>query len=373
MSRPHLCHVFPAFATGGPEVRTSLLIDASEKKFKHTIISLSGVVSGRERIQRATDVEFISPRRTGSQFANALALCRVLKTMRPDLVLTYGWGGTDAVAVARLAGFHRVIHAEDGFLPDEAQCQKRKRVWVRRFVFRLPARFVVPSRTLVRIANDSWSLSGSRVRYLPNGVDTNHFTPPTHQAIAAARQRLGFRPEETVVGTVGHLRAEKNQQRLLRAFASVAATRPARLLILGDGPLRETLVEQARALGIADSVTFTGVVSDPAQYYPAMDGLAMSSDTEQMPIAVLEAMSMGLPVVSTDVGDVKEMLSAENRDWVTPLGADDAFARSLAAQYDDAGERRRRGMANREKCLREFDLQKMIDEYVDLYREVLEI
>ena len=373
MSRPHLCHVFPAFATGGPEVRTSLLIDATGDAFRHTIISLSGVLSGRDRIDRAGDVQFLAPARTSSQWSNALALRRLLKEIQPDLVLTYGWGGTDAVAVARSAGFRRLIHAEDGFLPDESHGQKLKRVWLRRLVFRLPSRFVVPSHTLVRIARETWSLAPRSIRYLPNGVDVRRFAPRDEEGVRAARQRLRCLEGETVIGSVGHLRAEKNHGRLLTAFARLAAGRRARLVILGEGPLREGLERQAKELGIADRVVFTGVVSDPSEYYPAMDGLAMSSDTEQMPIAVLEAMSTGLAVVSTDVGDIKAMVSDENRDWVTPLGDEQAFAGALAALCDRPDERKRRGAVNRERCLREFDLAKMIAAYVSLYHEVLAI
>src|SRR4029434_11233599 len=93
----------------------------------------------------------------GGQLSNAMSLRRLFKQLHPNLVLTYGWGGTDAAAVARLSGFRRVIHTEDGFLPDESHRQKFKRVLVRRLVLRMPARVVVPSRTLWQIATTtSW-------------------------------------------------------------------------------------------------------------------------------------------------------------------------------------------------------------------------
>ena len=108
-------------------------------------------------------------------------------------------------------------------------------------------------------------------------------------------------------------------------------------------------------------------------FYPAMAGLAMSSDTEQMPIAVLEAMSTELPVVSTDVGDVKEMVSEPNRRWVTPLGDDEAYTAVLAQLCENRGDRVRLGQANREKCLRDYDLRNMIQAYLKLYSEALQV
>jgi glycosyltransferase involved in cell wall biosynthesis len=298
-------------------------------------------------------------------------LRRLFKQLHPNLVLTYGWGGTDAAAVARLSGFRRVIHTEDGFLPDESVQQKFKRVLVRRMVFRMPARVVVPSRTLLRIATETWWLPPRRVCFVPNGIDTERFTPPPPEAIQVARRRLGCLPDELVIGTVGHLRAEKNQLRLLNAFAALAARRPARLLMLGDGPLRFTLVQRAHDLRIAERVVFTGVVNDTAAHYPAMDVLAMSSDTEQMPLAVLEGMGMGLPVVSTDVGDVKEMVSTGNRRWVTPLGDDQAYLQALLNLGDDRQERVQLGQANRDKCVRDYSFGDMVQSYLALYSEVL--
>src|SRR4051794_7947610 len=138
--RPHLCHIFPAFATGGPEVRTATLIDATGDAFRHTVASLSGELGGRDRVGRRDGVAFVAAPRPGGRAASPWALARLLRGLRPDLVLTYGWGGTDGVLAARLCGLRRVIHAEDGFLPDEAGGQKPARLLARRVVLQAPAR-----------------------------------------------------------------------------------------------------------------------------------------------------------------------------------------------------------------------------------------
>jgi glycosyltransferase involved in cell wall biosynthesis len=363
--------VFPAFATGGPEIRTSALIDSSIDTYQHTVVSLHGDLSGRNRIVRADEVKFIDASLQAGLLGGAIKLRRLFQHLRPHLLLTYGWGGTDAAAIACLSGFRRVIHAEDGFLPEESAKQKYKRLLMRRMVFRMPLRVVVPSQTLWRIATKTWWLPPARLRFVPNGIDTERFSPPAPEEIEAARHRLGCLPGEFAVGTVGHLRAEKNQRRLLKAFAVVSASRPARLVILGDGPLRESLQCQAQELGISDRVVFTGIVSDTAAYYPAMDVLAMSSDTEQMPLAVLEAMAMGLPVVSTDVGDVKDMVSDVNRRWVAPLGDDKEYIQTLLNASNDPQARVELGIANRAKCLRDYRFGDMVKSYLNLFREVL--
>ena len=110
-----------------------------------------------------------------------------------------------------------------------------------------------------------------------------------------ARRSLGLPQGDLIIGTVGHLRAEKNQERLAASLRQAELTRPARLLLVGGGPFREHLGRLARELGVADRVHFPGIIQQPVDWYRAMNVFALSSDTEQMPIALLEAMAVGLP------------------------------------------------------------------------------
>ena len=366
--KPHICHVSPSFGTGGPEVRTALLIDASVDEFRHTVISLNGELSGRDRVASRDAVRFLAAPRAG----DIRGLGRTLGDLRPDLLLTYGWGGTDALLAARLCGLRRVLHAEDGFLPDESVRQRLPRLLARRVLLRLSRQVVCPSQTLVRIAKKSWWLPDHRIRYIPNGVDLRRFAPPTSAQAATARRRLGCTESEIVIGTVGRLGAEKNHERLIRAFAAVSTGRPTKLLIVGDGPLRNDLGRLVRELGIESRTLFAGRVVDPFDLYHAMDVFALSSDTEQMPIVLLEAMAVGLPIVSTDVGDVGSMLSPANLPFVVPAGRDDLYGAALATLIDDAEVRAQLGRENRTTCQERYSIDAMIDAYLELYRGALE-
>jgi L-malate glycosyltransferase len=368
----HLCHIFPAFAIGGPQVRTAVVINGLNGAFRHTIIALNGDLSCRGRLREPDKVNCLPAPPRGGRGLVPLALARLLRGIAPDAVLTYNWGGTEGLLAARLCGIRRVIHAEDGFGPDEARRQKRRRVLARRLLLRSACQVVCPSQTLVQIARRVWSMPPSKVHYLPNGVDIQRFAPPTEQEKETARRKLGVSPGEIVVGSVGQLRGEKNHARLFRAFAAVSTDRPCRLLLVGDGPLLGPLVVLARELGMEQRVIFAGNVSDPAEHYRAMDIFALTSDTEQMPIAVLEAMATALPVVSTDVGDVRTMLSTGQRAFIVPPGQDDGFAGRLAALVEDPGARRALGKANRIKCAQEFGIDGMVQAYQRLYRAVLE-
>jgi glycosyltransferase involved in cell wall biosynthesis len=174
----------------------------------------------------------------------------------------------------------------------------------------------------------------------------------------------GERPPVRIVWS-GALRREKNPLRLLQAFAPLREK--ALLLIVGDGPERERVASEARALGLGEAVRLLGLRRDARAIINQCDILALSSDTEQMPLAVLEAMDAGLPVASVDVGDVRRMVSAENRPFVvgrTPQ----ALGCALAALVDDAELRRRIGAANRVRAAEAYDARSM----VRAHRELLE-
>jgi glycosyltransferase involved in cell wall biosynthesis len=298
------------------------------------------------------------------------SLSRVLRRLQPHLLLTYGWGGTDAIAAARLAGISRVVHCEDGFLDDETYQQKRRRQLARTVLFRAVQALIVPSQTLCSLARATWKVAERRLRYVPNGVDTVRFHNPEVATCRQIRQELGFPPDAVVVGAVGALRPEKNQLRLLRAFADVAQKIPAaRLLIVGDGPLLEPMKTESYERGISERVLFAGRISDPERYYHAMDILGSSSDTEQMPLAVLEAMASGLPVVGTDVGDTRMMVAPENRQLIVDRQNEALYTRSLERLLLDPALRTELGSANRQRCITEYALDRMLDSYTGLYRE----
>ncbi len=169
--------------------------------------------------------------------------------------------------------------------------------------------------------------------------------------------------EGPVIGTVAALRPEKNLARLLRAFAQLRLRRTARLLIVGDGPERAGLERLAGTLGIASDTVFAGYSDQSERWYASMDAFALSSDTEQMPLSLLEAMASGLPSVCTAVGDVRLMLAHENASYVVEP-TDEAFASGLARLLDADG--RAIGAANRARAAAEYDQEDMFAAYAGL-------
>jgi L-malate glycosyltransferase len=165
---------------------------------------------------------------------------------------------------------------------------------------------------------------------------------------------------------VSPLRPEKNVGRLLRVFALLAEPCKTRLVVAGDGSEGPKLSRLAAELGIADRVLFTGRVA-PETVLGAFDVFALSSDTEQMPNAVLEAMAASRAIAAVDVGDVKSMVSPENRVFVVPRDDAAAFAAAIAALLRDPVKRSQLGQRNRERACAAFSQEEMFAAYARLF------
>jgi glycosyltransferase involved in cell wall biosynthesis len=366
MAGKHIVHVFSTFAPGGPQRRTADILNHVAGPFRHTILSTDNVLTARELLRPDVPVQFAEVAKDARGRVRLAALRRQLRALSPDLIITYNWGATDAIRAIGLRRFCTILHAQDGFGPEEAKHQIPRRLWMRRLFYRLAEAVVVPSRSLERIARETWWLPPRRVLYIPNGIDLGRYSEGDADGRRRFRMQYSVPEESPVVGMVAHLRGEKNPARLLRAFAA-KAPRNAVLAFVGDGPLRGELSWLAESLKLGDRIRFCGHLASPAAAYAGFDVFALSSDTEQMPVSVLEAMACALPVLATDVGDIAEMVAPPNRPFITSLGDDAAYGAALERLCADGALRRQLGAANRGRCIAQFSLEQQNNAYRDLY------
>ena len=359
---PTLLHVYPSFDLGGAQRRFVQLANHFGGEYRHLIISLKGGSGAFALLGAGVEARMLdigpSP---GGTWNCVRKYRRILDRLRPDLLVTSNWGSIEW-AIANLDGHVPHLHMEDGFGPEEASRQLPRRVWTRRLVLRRST-VMLPSETLYRLAREVWRLPARRLVFVPNGIDCARFTPSPDPAFAGALGLAGDRP---VIGTVAVLRPEKNLIRLLDAFALVLRQHDAQLVIVGDGPERARLEAQARALAIGERVLFTGSCASPERLLPSFDVFALSSDTEQMPISLLEAMAAGRAAAATDVGDVCRILAGENLPFVVPPDAG-RLGDALLQLLSDPAARRKIGAANAARARDCFDQQAMFAAYRKLY------
>ncbi len=364
-------HLHSTFNAGGKELRCARLINAFGPKIAHEIVSAEPqALSAARHIDGAIRVSYPGHFPSLAGMPTPWRLHRIANAMRGfDLILTYNWGAMDAVMAhtifAQPFGLAPLVHHEDGFNADEVDRLKTSRNWYRRIALGRAEALVVPSANLERIARDIWLQPAGKVLRIANGIATrDYMRKPRKDALP----RLIKRDKECWVGTLAGLRQVKNLPRMVRAFAGLPDHW--QLVILGDGPERDAIRQEAARLNIVHRVHLPGF-ADPAKAAGLFDIFALSSDSEQFPLSLVEAMAAGLPVASPAVGDVMQIVAADNRPYIVPPGDEAALAAALAQLAADADLRKAVGQANRERAQSRYDENAMIDAYRALYAEVM--
>ena len=210
------------------------------------------------------------------------------------------------------------------------------------------------------------------VRVIYNGVDTAVFRPASAAERSAARRALGLSDDAVVLMAVGSLKPIKGVDDLLRAAASVMHARArVRLVLIGEGPDRVSLETQARALGIADRVSFLGLRDDVDGLLRAADALVLASRTEALPTVILEAMATGLPVVATHVGGVPEMVEPDRSGLLVPPNDIASLERAIARVCDDASLRRDLGQRGHAIVEARFRVESMCENRMRFFEELM--
>jgi glycosyltransferase involved in cell wall biosynthesis len=363
-----LLHLHSSFSLGGKEARAVRLMNLMGPRARHTILSaVPDALGARGAIDPGIDVAFPTdapPLHGKPGPARYRDLARYMQQF--DLVLSYNWGSMDGVMAHRIFAPFRdlppLIHHEDGFNEDESVKRNWKRNGFRRLALPTAEALVVPSALLERIAAAEWG-AGRRTRLIRNGIDVAAYANALSVPIPGFERRAG----EVVIGTVAGLRKVKDLPRLVRAVAALPAN--VRLVVVGEGPEREAIAAEAAACGMTDRLVMPGFMTEPARWIGHFDVLALSSKSEQAPIAVIEGMAAGLPVVSPDVGDVAAMVSTENGRFIAADEA--AFRGALAELAENSGLRQRAGAANRRVAAERFDESTMVAAYENLYGRAL--
>lgn len=361
-----ILHLHSSFSLGGKEARAVRLMNAFGDRARHTIVSgVPDALGARDAIAKgiAYEIAQTPPPLTGKPSVKRYeAIAQYMR--RFDLVLTYNWGAIDGVMARRVfsKGAPPLVHHEDGFNADEAGGLKIERNMYRRLALGSAHAVAVPSEVLEDIALRTWKQPRDRVHRIVNGIGTAYYAQkPEPRAIP------GFVPnaKQVVIGALAGLREVKDLTALVRAVGGVSGR--IKLVIVGEGPERANILQAAAAMGMADVVVLPGFLDRPYRYIGHFDILAVSSRSEQFPIAVVEAMAAGLPIASYPVGDVAKMVAAENLPFITEAPSEVRLRDALQALVADPALRASVGAANQAKARAEFDEALMIGRYRTLY------
>lgn len=356
-------HVFPSFAPGGIQMRLRTLTNALPQDWSHAVVALDGTYSalaspGWPETVLTNDTALPE---TGSRglFGRMRVVSRWLRTLQPDVLVTNNWGAMEWAAAANLVPSLGHLHTENGFGPDEAFKLNPRRNLFRRLALRRSDSVLLCSQTLMAIARDQWGLPKEKTAFVPDGIDVDRFDRSRVKAM-----HLPNAADHVRIGCVAPLRAEKNLTALLEAFdLAWKSNSKLDLHIAGDGPEAPALKEMAKTLASRAAITFHGFIETIEQFFAAMDICALSSDTEQLPNAILQAMAMECPIAAFAVGDIPTMTAPDNAAYLPQRRDIHGLSQALIALAGSAGVRESIGAANREKCIKDYTQTQMADHY----------
>jgi glycosyltransferase involved in cell wall biosynthesis len=366
-----ILHIIPSFGLGGMEKVICSIINHTFNQYQHSILSLDGDQRAFRwiKINTVDQIEFHKDRRFNQFLTN---LYRKIRCILPDLLMTYNWGGTDAIWLGRLAGVKIIIHHEHGFSIEEAEKTILKRDIYRLIIYRMASVLITVSSRLGLSIQKKYCLHRDRVKIVPNGIDISYYSPDPYMR-STVRSKLNFGENDFVIVFSGRLDPVKNFELMLDVFEHCyKIDQTVRLLIVGDGPERQKIERISMHKKIHNGLVMVGQRSEVLPYLRAGDVFLLTSLTEQMPLTILEAMSVGLPVIASDVGEIRQIIDDGTEGFLrNSRDGCEGFATALLSLKRSC-DRQTMSHAARAKIVAGFQETKMVGCYQRLIDNLLE-
>src|ERR1700730_4719014 len=348
-SRPLLAHVVFRFGVGGLENGIVNLINhLPRERWRHAIVSLTDV--SREFAERIIhpDVDYVAlGKRPGHLARDYPRLLRLFKALRPAIVHTRNLAALEGVVPAWAAGVPVRIHGEHGWDIQDPEGRRRRYRLVRRLYRPFVNHYIALSQHLAEYLEDHVGVPDEAISQVYNGVDTERFYPGAGDAIVGCPFRS---PDHWLIGGVGRLEAIKDPLNLARAFIRALKLHPAaaarlRLIVVGDGELRQQMDALLSGAGVRDLAWLAGERAEVPQLMRGLDCFVLPSRAEGVSNTILEAMATRLPIVATGVGGNAELIESGMSGTLVPPADPDALARAIIAYFDDRSGARCHGKA----------------------------
>jgi glycosyltransferase involved in cell wall biosynthesis len=374
-------HVITRLILGGAQ-ETAVLLAAGVDQERFPSELVTGVQLGDEgelfsdaerrgiRVHREPSlVREISPQ------IDATAVTRLVmwfRRLRPDIVHTHSSkAGVVGRLAARMAGVPRIVHTVHGWSFHRHMPRRESATYV--FLERMCARWC---HRLVFVAEPNQALGlrlrigrPDRYRLIRSGIEVERYARDL-TARRDVRRELGFADGDLVFGNVSRLSPPKQPAALVRALASIRGRHPeARLLLVGEGPLRRSTEQAVADAGLRDAVRLTGLRTDVARFLSAMDVFVLATQWEGLPRVLPQAMAAGLPVVSSRVDGTPDAVHDDDNGFLIPPGDEDALADRMGRLAGDP--ELRASMGTRSLALvEEFSARTMVEKHERLYEEL---
>lgn len=366
-----ICQLLHGLRIGGAEILAAGLARRFQGVFRFVFVCLDELGSLGQQLRAEGFPVLLLQREPGVDWRCSWRLARLLRRERVDLLhahqyTPFFYGMTARVMCRRPP----VLFTEHGrWYPDYP---RRKRIVANRLLLERRDRVVGVGQSVRQALVDNEGFPSDRVEVIYNGVD---MTPFTHAQLerATVRSELGAPEDEVLILQVARLDPLKDHATAVRTLSRVVhAGVKARLVLVGEGPEEPAIRALVQQHQLESHVQFLGLRTDIARLLSAADVFLLTSVSEGIPLTLIEAMAIGLPIVSTHVGGVHEVIEDGQTGLLAPRGDDAALAQGLLNVVGNRAYREQMGERGRERARALFSDQQMHDRYYRLYREMLD-
>lgn len=371
-----MVHIINRLAIGGLENGVVNLINhMPPDRYRHAIVCLADATDFRNRLHK-TDVPVVElHRKDGHDMGCYFRMWKTLRSLKPAIIHTRNLPTLEFAAIALAAGVAGRVHGEHGRDMYDLDGSTPKYRLIRKALRPMIHHFTAVSRDLSNWLIDSIGIRSAGVSQIYNGVNLERFYPRS-----GARPVIGptgfMGPDNILVGTVGRMQEVKDQLTLVRAFILLIQQTPAwrdlaRLVIIGDGPLRRESLALLDQAGIGSLAWLPGERADVPEIMRNLDLFVLPSKAEGISNTILEAMASGLPVVATHVGGNPELVEAGRTGMLVPPGDPPALAEAIGSYLRQRNLLAEHGRAARARVEAHFSMAAMVNGYLAVYDHVL--
>lgn len=369
---PLIVHIIYRLGVGGLENGLVNLINRMpEERYRHAIICLADSTDFSKRIRRPDVAIYEIHKKPGQDGGSFLKVYKLLKQLKPEIAHTRNLAAIEYQLCAFWAGVPFRVQGEHGwdvFDPDGNNVKYRRLRFLLGFLIH---RFIPLSRQLQDYLQLKVGIPAEKITRICNGVDTELFYPRVGLWPAPENCPLNLE-NKLLIGTVGRMHGVKDQLTLVKAYIlacqqSALFADKARLVLIGDGPLRELAVGLLGKHNLTNNVWLPGECHDIAQIMRGFDVFVLPSKAEGISNTILEAMATGLPVIATRVGGNPELVVNEETGLLVEKEDVPAMAAALQSLIGDDEKRRQFSEAALQRAQQEFSIDSMVARYLAVY------
>jgi L-malate glycosyltransferase len=368
--RPTICQLLHGLPIGGAEVLADRFVRCLSDRYRFVIACLDQVGTLGEALEADGYTVCHLGRKPGMDLGCARRLARFVRDQHVDLIHAHQYTPFFYALTSRLfrAGVPVVFTEHGRWHPD---FPRRKRMIFNRVMTRRRDRFLAVGEAVGQALITNEGLPANRVQVVYNGINLEPFEQlPSDRA--AIRAELGFSPDDFLIMQVARLDGLKDHCTAIRTMQHLLREAPrAKLILVGEGPERAKIEPLIRELELEENVRLLGSRRDVPRLLSAADVFLLTSISEGIPLTIIEGMAAGLPVVSTDIGGVREILGDPPIGRLAPAGDDNQLAQALIELAEKPALRREWGERGRQRAFDLFSEQTMHAQYADIFDEVI--